>query len=142
MSGFWIQRKVGAPGTNTVFTGKSRTNTVYTAAISKNWNFLQWPFKTDRAESAGWNTPNVGWGFKTCGGIGSTDPAVADTIMVVVSNSWRRFYLLNGTVDATANGRWWDYNRGGYANFTMQAGQGFYYFHRGNGFSWTNSYGP
>lgn len=139
--GFWVQRK-GASNTNTVYTGKARTNMVYIVAISNNWNFLQWPFKSDRAENSGWNTPNVGWGFKKCGAVGSADPAAADTIMVVVSNSWKRYYMLDGTVDATLKGRWWDYNRGGYADFTMQAGQGFYYYHRGSGFVWTNSYGP
>jgi len=139
--GFWIQRKASF-ATNAVFTGKVRTNTTYSVAISNGWNMLNWPFKTDRAESAGWNTSDVGWGFKKCGGVGSVDPAQADTILVVVGNSWKRFYLVDGTADGTINGRWWDYVKGGYAGFTMQAGNGFYYYHRGSGFTWVNNYGP
>jgi hypothetical protein len=140
-AGFWVQRK-GLFNTNTVFTGKVRTNTVYAVTISPNWNFLQWPFKSDRLESAGSGTVDVGWGFLKCGGVGGTNAVVADNIILVESNSWRRFYLLGGYSGSGVNGRWWDYGRGGYADFTMQAGQGFYYYHRGSGFTWTNSYGP
>jgi len=139
--GFWVQRKESV-NTNAMFAGKSRTATTYAVAISNGWNLLNWPFKTDRAENAGWNTTDVGWGFKKCGGVGHTDPAQADQIMVVINNTWKKCYLLDGIVDATANGRWWDYVRGGYSDYTMQAGQGFYYYHRGSGFTWTNSYGP
>jgi len=141
MMGYWIQRKAGFD-TNAVFAGKVRGLSTYSVVISNGWNLLSWPHKTDRAEVAGWNTDDIGWGFKKCGGVGSIDSAEADTILVVVGNSWKRYYLLDGTADATMNGRWWDYVKGGYADFTMQAGQGFYYYHRGSGFTWVNSYGP
>ena len=51
------------------------------------------------------------------GGKPSTIATNADTILLVQGNSWKRYYLLS-------NGRWWDYLKGGYADFTMQAGQG------------------
>lgn len=140
MTGFWVQRKAGV-NTNTVFAGRVRTNTTYTVAVSNGWNMLSWPFKIDRTESNGLGSADVGWGFLKCGGVGNGDSAIADTIMVVQGNSWRRYYLLNGFTNATANGRWWDYIRGGYADLTMQSGQGFYYYHKGASFIWTNSYG-
>jgi len=131
MQGFWVWRKE-AFTTNTVITGRTRTNAVYTAGVSNSWNFLAWPFATERAMT---NTPDIGWGFLKCGGVGANDAGSADNIFVVQSNSWKRFYLM-------PDSNWWDYVHGGYVNFTMKPGQGFYYYHRGNGFVWTNSYGP
>ena len=141
MTGFWVQRK-GTFNTNAVFAGRVRTNLTYTVAVSNGWNLLFWPFKIDRTESNGLGSLDVGWGFLKCGGVGNGDSALADTIMLVEGNSWRRYYLLNGFTNIAVNGRWWDYTRGGYADLTMSAGQGFYYFHKGSGFTWTNSYGP
>ena len=140
MTGFWVQRK-GTFNTNAVFAGRVRTNLTYTVAVSNGWNLLFWPFKIDRTESNGLGSLDVGWGFLKCGGVGNGDSVLADTTMLVEGNSWRRYYLLNG-FNIAVNGRWWDYTRGGYADLTMSAGQGFYYFHKGSGFTWTNSYGP
>jgi len=140
-TGFWVQKKATSPSSNAVYTGRARTNLTYTANITTNWNFLAWPCKTDRKESdaaqgAASGTNNFGWGFLQSGGIGSTIATNADTILLVQGNSWKRYYLLS-------NGRWWDYLKGGYADFTMQTGQGFYYYRRGTtGFTWTNGYGP
>ena len=143
MNGLWVQRK-DSTTTNTVFTGKVRTTGTLTVNITTNWNFISWPFKTARAESAGAGGSDVGWGFKKCGGIGSTNAVAADSIYIVQGNSWKRYYLLDGFATPAVNGRWWNYSRGGYAgtNLTLEAGQGFYYYHRGTGFTWTNSYGP
>jgi len=131
-TGFWVQRKA-SPNTNAVYIGRARTNQTYLVPISTNWNFLAWPCRTDRKES---DSNEFGWGFLQSGGIGNTVATNADTILLVQGNSWKRYYLL-------PNGRWWDYLKGGYADFTMQTGQGFYYFRRGTtGFTWTNGYGP
>ena len=114
---------------------------VYEVPITNGWNFLAWPCRPDRKESDNssgsvFGTNNFGWGFLQSGGKPSTIATNADTILLVQGNSWKRYYLLS-------NGRWWDYLKGGYADFTMQTGQGFYYFRRGDaGFVWTNSYGP
>ena len=134
-TGFWVQRKA-SPNTNAVYTGRARTNLLYEVPITNGWNFLAWPCRKDRKESDGAAGADAGWGFKKSGGIYSTIATNADTILLVQGNSWKRYYLLS-------NGRWWDYLKGGYADFTMQTGQGFYYYRRGTtGFMWTNSYGP
>jgi len=131
MQGFWVRRNETF-STNTVITGRTRTNAYYTIGISNAWNFLAWPYATERAESTG---PDLGWGFMKCGGIGNNIGTNADNIYVVQSNSWKILHLL-------PSGRWWDSMRGSDVDFTMKAGQGFYYYHRGSGFTWTNSYGP
>ena len=132
-TGFWVQRKESF-NTNAVFTGRARTNLSYIVSINNGWNFLAWPCRADRHESAG-PAADVGWGFKKSGGIGNSSATNADTILVVQGNAWKRYFLLS-------NGRWWDFMKGGYADFTMQAGQGFYYYRRGGAMVWTNSYGP
>ena len=140
-TGFWVQKRTTSPSANAVYTGRARTNLVYEVPITNGWNFLAWPCRTDRKESDNssgsiFGTNNFGWGFLQSGGIGNTIATNADTMLLVQGNSWKRYYLLS-------NGRWWDYLKGGYADFTMQTGQGFYYFRRGTtGFTWTNSYGP
>jgi len=137
MTGFWIQRKETF-NTNVVFAGKVRANTTYVAAVTNGWNFLEWPFKKPYREN---ETTDVGWGFKKCGAVGGTTASQADFISVVQGNAWRMYWLLDGFSSSTVtNGRWWDAQKGGCADLTMEAGQAFYYYHRGSGFSWTNSY--
>ena len=139
--GYWVRMAASAVNTNTVYTGKIRTNGTYEVMIDNGWNLLAWPFKTARAEATGAGTVNEGWGFLNCGGQGSTDLTTSDEIIVFANNRWYKFFLLDGFSSA-ADGRWWDQGKAAYVDFSLQAGQGFYYYHRGGGFTWTNSYGP
>lgn len=138
-TGMFIQRKSAARSrTNTVLLGNKRTNANYTATVSANWNMLGWAHHLSQTEGANAGAANAGWNFLKSGAVGSTSTNADQIWIYSTSSGWKGFRLLNGV--GANNGRWYRFSPSPTfeATVTMDDGNGFFYLHRGSGFTWTN----
>ena len=92
---------------------------------TNGWTLFSWPYATPRHENYGAN----GWGFYSAGGQGANHYTTADEMRGEYNGAWFAAYL-------NTNGRW--AVRGGRAlvDVKLEAGKGYYYLHRGTGFTW------
>ena len=125
---FWIKRRSSGMSSNAVYTGKVYTNAEPITFRANDWHMIAWPFPKPRREDAG---VNKGWGFAAAGARKGTSWLNADKLMVG-EDTETVFLFLN------EDGRW--YRLGGATpagETTLQAGEGYYYYHAGTGFTWT-----
>jgi len=90
-----------------------------------------------------YTTPTNQLGFELVGSSGSTaDPAFpernGDQIWEWKNNTWKTYYWLIGHLGTNWDGRWWDENASTFANFQLEAGRGYYYYHPTNQWGGTN----
>jgi len=154
---FWVYRGASnAVRTNTVFAGRSfaSTSAVPLTIGTNRWTMFGWPLPRPRlhvnTEASGeFSTPTNQFGFEASanGGqtadLGTNDADTVslrgDQIWVWKDNTWKSFYWLIGHFDDTNwDGRWWDENKSDFANFQLEPGQGYYYWHPTNMWGGTN----
>jgi hypothetical protein len=140
----WVIRGQNAASrTNTVFVGRSFAGSdAVDFTFSTNWggwNAFGWCLPRPRQHrNQGEATPAGQLGFWGKG-TGGTHPETAskkgDQIWVWEDNTWRHFYWMidtHGGAGSEHNGRWWDSWRGTYADFALEPGCAYYYFHTTN----------
>jgi len=155
---FWVYRgSSNAVRTNMVLAGKSfvATNMVPLAIGTNRWTMFGWPLPKARrhfnTELTGglFSTPSNQLGFEASanGGLtadlGTNDAATVsirgDQIWVWKDNTWKSFYwLIGNSGDTNWDGRWWDENKSDFADFNLEPGQGYYYWHPTNQWGGTN----
>jgi len=164
---FWVKRGTNSPNTrsNTVFIAKSyKESNIGTFSFTTNyggWTMFGWALPAaihheNTEAQAQWSTPTNQLGFVAAGGVGgsSINPSKpdnwGDSIWEWIDNTWKeRYWLLNnGQTDPTSmnwNHKWYD-ARGGFADFYLQPGEAYYYYHstnkNGTVFTWTPEYNP
>jgi uncharacterized repeat protein (TIGR01451 family) len=122
----WIKRRGTGAATNAVYTGPVHTNAEWVTFRSNDWHMIAWPWPRPRRE----DTSPPGWGFAAAGAKGGTSWMNADQL-VVGSGTNAVFYWLNGA------GRWCPAGSGTPAgSLELRAGEGYYYYHGGTGFTW------
>jgi hypothetical protein len=125
--GYWVRRRSSGPADHAVYTGPVITSAPSVAFRSNDWHIIAWPFPTPRSEAAG---ERKGWGFAADGAKKSGSWMSAD-LLQVGQGANMEFLFLN------TDGRW--YRPGATSpatDATLQAGEGYYYYHRGTGFVW------
>ena len=154
---FWVIRGSNTAARPTsVFTGRSfTTQTLSDITFKTNgggWTMFGWTLpQPGYHRNLGASTPADQLGFATLGTGGKSSdrighPAeVGDQIWVWETNTWTRWYWLMGNLGTSYDGRWWDDNYTGtgvwhFANFALQVGKAYYYWHPSNGgatnFAW------
>jgi hypothetical protein len=119
---FWIKRRSSGGSTNAVYTGPVITAGTPITFASNTWQLIAWPFPTPRPEDAGTN----GWGFASAGANSGTSWMTADNFWVDGKLLWLH-----------ADGRWRKANGSSAADMQLETMNGYYYLHRGSGFTWT-----
>jgi hypothetical protein len=119
---FWMKRRSSGSSTNAVYTGPVITEGTPISFGSNTWQLIAWPFPTPRREDTG---PN-GWGFAAAGAQTGTSWMTADNVWVDGKLLW-----LN------ADGRWRKSDGSSAADMQLETMNGYYYLHRGSGFTWT-----
>jgi hypothetical protein len=119
---FWMKRRSAGSSTNAVYTGPVITEGTPITFGSNTWQLIAWPFPAPRREDAGTN----GWGFASAGAQTGTSWMTADNVWVDGKLLWLH-----------ADGRWRKANGTSAADMQLEAMNGYYYLHRGSGFSWT-----
>jgi hypothetical protein len=147
---FWVIRGVSNANTraNAVFTGKSFTPATVTnyLAFTTNyggWTAFGWPLATNRWHSRAAALAGVTnqLGFALIGRGGTTantarPDQLGDQIWLWGNNHWTNYYwLVYGTAAAYTNYnfRWWDSHVHNFADFPLEPGGGYYYWHTTNG---------
>ena len=148
----WLVRgSKTAPRSNAVFGGMAFKDS---AASSFNlttndtpWNLFGWPLPQKRWHRSSVATPNQ-LGFYAIGTGGkSSQPAFehqwGDQIWVWKDNGFKYYWLI-GQFGTSQDGRWWDDLKAGYpkyADFALEPGMAYYYYHTTNwsstNFTWT-----
>lgn len=133
--GIWIKRRSSGPAvTNSLYAGPMQTNEVTVTFRANAWHLIAWPFAAPwREDDRGGSNP--GWGFAAAGAQRGNSYNNADNL-VVGSGAAVAYYYLN------TDGRWYRPVTGGGAavpDATLKAFEGYYYYHRGTGFTWTVS---
>jgi hypothetical protein len=119
---FWMKRRSSGSSTNAVYTGPVITEGTPISFGSNTWQLIAWPFPTPRREDAGAN----GWGFASAGAQTGTSWMTADNFWVDGKLLWLH-----------TDGRWRKANGTSAADMQLEAMNGYYYLHRGAGFTWT-----
>jgi len=125
---FWIKRRSGGANSNAVYTGKVYTNAEPVVFRSNAWHMIAWPFPRPRREDAG---ASKGWGFSAAGAHEGNSWMNSDRLQAGAGTSMEFLYL-------KTDGRW--YRPGELlpaSNAMLHAGEGYYYYHGGTGFTWT-----
>ena len=126
--GFWIKRMSGGVNDVAIYTGLMRTNTQTVAFRAKDWHLVAWPFATPRSQAQG-SVP--GWGFAANGAKKGPTWTTADQLIVGEGTNAVSLFL-------NTDGYW--YRSGATApawDVTLRAGDACYYYHSGDGFTWT-----
>jgi hypothetical protein len=140
---FWVVRGSGSVSRgNTVFSGRSfaPAGAVDTTFKTNNggWTMFGWPLaQPGRHQNLGASTPANQLGFSSVGH-GGKEPQTypgqeGDQIWVWENNTWRRWYWLVGGMGAAYDGRWWDNSTGKFADFSLEIGKAYYYWHPATG---------
>jgi len=139
---FWVKRcSSSAPSVKTAWTGQSYTNAsaIY---LTNGWTLFSWPLAAPgHHANLGAATPADQLGFLAAGATGgrsgTSGVADGDELWLWSGVRWSQYWLV-GIGNAAFDGRWWDSARNQFADFTLEAGEGCFYRHRGtNGFFWT-----
>ena len=125
-SSFWVKRMVSGVPTNVIFSGTTRTGAYSLTFRSNDWHMIAWPFATPRAEGDGGN----GWGFAAAGAQTGLSWLNADNLIVGNGVAQQVLWL-------KSDGRWYLLDGSSAAAIKLEAGEGYYYLHRGSGFTWT-----
>ena len=107
-----------------------RTNTQTMAFRGKDWHLVAWPFATPRTQAQGLVK---GWGFAASGARKGPSWAAADQLIIGEGSAAVSLFL-------NTDGNW--YRTGATTpawDVTMRAGEACYYYHIGDGFTWTVS---
>jgi hypothetical protein len=120
---FWMKRRSAGGSTNAVFTGPVINEGTPITFASNTWQLIAWPFPTPRREDAG---TDKGWGFAAAGAQSGTSWMTADNLWVDGKLLW--LYI---------DRRWRKANGASAAGMQLEAMNGYYYLHRGDGFTWT-----
>lgn len=153
--GFQVSHVSGARSrTNAVFVGRSWTESVLTNTLfyGKNvtysgWNMFGWPLATTRSHLRNKSNSNqLGFWSAGANGGGSGDlydpSSLGDQIWLWRDGAWRYIWLIDvgthGVDDVSGwDARWWDEYASDFANFTLEPGKAYYYYHTTN-FGGTN----
>ena len=128
--GYWIKRRTGGISTNIEYAGPVRLETETVVFESNKWRMISWPFPRSRREDFE-STDGKGWGFAQAGAHGGNNWNVADLLYVSSATNTVMLYM-------KPDGRWYKINSGALASeIRLQHGVGYYYYHRGDGFTWT-----
>jgi uncharacterized repeat protein (TIGR01451 family) len=129
--GYWIKRRTGGISTNIEYAGPVRLETEAIVFESNKWRMISWPFPRSRREDFGAIEAEKGWGFSNAGAHCGNSWNVADLLYVSSGTNTVMLYL-------KPDGRWYKINSGVRADeIRLQHGVGYYYYHRGTGFTWT-----
>ncbi len=144
---FWVKRcSPTAPPARTAWTGRSYTNAPM-INLTNGWTLFSWPLATPGTHhNLGAATPSDQLGFlaagATAGKSGTYGVADGDELWAWSGTRWSQFWLV-GIGDTNYDGRWWDSARNQFGDFSLEAGKGYFYRHRGtNGFAWTPHEAP
>jgi len=150
----WVERSSStAPRANAVFTGRTFANPDMTAQSittdNGQWNLFGWPLPVARTHDSGGGADQLGFASVGTGGIpGHPDSSKhGDEIWVRHGNGFRFYQLLDNHAAGgeSLDGRWWGDGTGGggLADFSLEPGKAYYYFHTTNwsaaNFIWTPS---
>jgi len=131
LQGFWIRRRKSGANSNAVYTGRVYTNAEPIVFRSNAWHVIAWPFPRPRREDAGIAPLMKGWGFYAAGAEGGNSWMNADRLQAGTGTSMEFLYL-------KTDGRWYRPGESDPAsNALLHAGEGYYYYHGGLGFTWT-----
>jgi hypothetical protein len=121
---FWIKRRAsaGSVSTNAVYTGPVHTNAMPFTFRANAWHMIAWPFARPKAESA----PVAGWGFAAAGAQRGASFLTGDNLISDTHFLWLH-----------TDGRWRNADGSPAATVKLEAGEGYYYYHCGSGFTWT-----
>ena len=157
----WIHKNDTAQNTrsNAVFLGKSWTESTVTnfTSATNNMIYFGWalpiPGRHQNLTSDPWvdpeATPADQLGFAAAGAsAGQTDDqyypeSLGDQIWIWNTNAsgnytWTDvYYLMGNWGDANYDDKWWDSSEGNFADFTLEPGRAYLYYHVGN--QWENS---
>jgi hypothetical protein len=125
--GYWVKRMSDGANSLAVYAGMTRTGTQTMVFRAKDWALVAWPFATPRRQDQG----SPGWGFAACGAKKGTSGMTADQLTVgeganavtLILKPDGYWYRSGATTPA------WD--------VTLRAGEAYYYYHNGTGFTWT-----
>ncbi len=137
----WVVRRNGAvTRSNAVYAGLTFDNSMMTDRTFTNgeWTAFGWPLPSARAHSSGGGTDQLEFYSQGTGGVSYDRSATnsGDQIWVPHGDGWRFYMLLDdhdGSGDAYS-GRWWGDGTGdgGLADFSLEPGKAYYYFHTTN----------
>lgn len=126
--GFWIQRRGGLTSESVVYAGPAVTNADSIVFSPSAWQVIAWPLAVPKWEDEG---SNKGWGFAAAGAKRGTCWGNADQLIIEDADGTEYLWL-------NMDGRWcrWTETKP-VSDIQLQAGIGYYYYHRGQGFTWT-----
>ena len=98
--GFWLKRYTAGPAvTNTVYTGRTHTNSTPIAVRSNEWNVVAWPFAVSKTHD-GSDTNMLGFVAAGAHGAPNNDIGAADRpdeILVWQDGGWKsKYWLIDG----------------------------------------------
>lgn len=150
----WVERSsTAAPRLNTVFAGRTFTDqTIASQSLTtdgSSWNLFGWPLPIARTHDSGGADDQLGFAGIGTGGI-PYDPDSAkhgDEIWAQHGDGFRFYQLLDNHAAGgeSYDGRWWGNGTGGggLADFSLEPGKAYYYYHTtnwsGTNFIWTPS---
>ena len=147
----WVVKgSVGAARSNTVFAGRSYVaGTVVPLQFTTNnntaWNMFGWTLAQARWNRSSITNDQLGfYGLGTGGSSAdwSKKSEWGDQIWTWKNNTFKYYWLIDH-VGAPWDGRWYDYNANTFANFALEPGMGYFYYHptnwAGTNFTWTPS---
>ncbi|MDD4869538.1 MAG: thrombospondin type 3 repeat-containing protein, partial [Kiritimatiellae bacterium] len=144
----WIIRRTNTTDrTNTVFGGRSFTaQTVTNFAFTTNkWTLFGWPLAEARQHLRSVAITNEAdqLGFYGAGAVGGANfnpeyPEQGGDIMWVWDNNTYKFYWLMDYIGLSYNKRWWDENENNFADFALEPGVAYYYYHSATNLAITN----
>ncbi len=129
--------------TNAVFSGRSfQPQTVTNFAFKTNytgWTMFGWPLSSNKWNYGGTTSASNQLGFENVGLGGTTynqyqTNKVGDQIWVWKNGTWKFYWLMDNRLPSGSNWnhKWWDQNSGKFANFALEPGMGYYYWHATN----------
>jgi hypothetical protein len=147
---FWVVRGAnsGTFRTNAVFSGKPYTtqamSNFYFVTNNGGYTMFGWALASNKwcrnTESGGrYSTPSNQLGFEIPGLGGTSSDTkqtnkLGDQIWVWKNNTWKFYWLMDNHLASGTNWnhKWWDDNSGNFANFALEPGMGYFYWHASN----------
>jgi len=126
--GFWIRSRQAVTQT-VVFAGDVVSASALTNRVYAGLQLLSYPYSTAILLN---NTT-----FSN-GAVGSDAPGASDNILLwnASNQSYVTYFIAGGIGDPQYDGKWFTEDAQPATNVYLQPGQGFWYRHRGSGFSW------
>jgi hypothetical protein len=147
---FWVVRGAnsGTFRSNAVFSGKPYTTQAltnfYFTTNNGGYTMFGWALASNKwcrnTESGGrYSTPSNQLGFEIPGLGGTSSDTkqtnkLGDQIWVWKNNTWKFYWLMDNhlATGTNWNHKWWDDNSGNFANFALEPGMGYFYWHASN----------